>query len=41
MPLNILDDIQSDRHNSYKEFISIINQFLNLKIRSGTSNKIY
>ncbi|NCX42632.1 MAG: AAA family ATPase, partial [Proteobacteria bacterium] len=30
-PLNILGDIQSDTQNSYKEFISIINQFLNLK----------
>jgi DNA polymerase III gamma/tau subunit len=39
MPLNILDDIQSDRHNSYKEFISIINQFLNLKIDQGQAIK--
>ena len=39
MPLNILDDIQSDRHNSYKEFISIINQFLNLKIDQGQATK--
>ena len=39
MPLNIIDDIQSDRHNSYKEFISIINQFLNLKIDQGQAIK--
>ena len=39
MPLNIVDDIQSDRHNSYKEFISIINQFLNLKIDQGQAIK--
>ena len=29
-PLNILDDIQSDTQNLYKEFIFIINQFINL-----------
>jgi len=39
MPLNIVDDIQSDKHNSYKEFISIINQFLNLKIDQGQTTK--
>ena len=39
MPLNIVDDIQSDKHNSYKEFISIINQFLNLKIDQGQAIK--
>ena len=39
MPLNIVDDIQSDKHNSYKEFISIINQFLNLKIDQGQATK--
>ena len=39
MPLNIGDDIQSDKHNSYKEFISIINQFLNLKIDQGQAIK--
>jgi hypothetical protein len=39
MPLNILDDIQSDRHNSYKEFISIINQFLNQEINQGQAIK--
>jgi len=39
MPLNILNDIQSDRHDSYKEFISIINQFLNLKIDQGQAIK--
>jgi DNA polymerase III delta prime subunit len=39
MPLNIVDDIQSDKHNSYKEFISIINQFLNLKIDQGEATK--
>jgi len=38
-PLNILDDIQSDTQNSYKEFISIINQFLNLKIDQGQAIK--
>jgi DNA polymerase-3 subunit delta' len=38
-PLNILDDIQSDTHNSYKEFISIIDQFLNLKIDQGQAIK--
>ena len=35
MPLNILEDIQNERHNSYKEFISIINQFINMKIDQG------
>ena len=39
MPLNILDDIQSDKHNSYKEFILIINQFVNLKIDQGQAIK--
>ena len=39
MPLNIVDDIQSDKHNSYKEFISIINQFLNSKIDQGQAIK--
>ena len=39
MPLNILEDIQSDRHNSYKEFISIINQFVNIKIDQGQAIK--
>ena len=39
MPLNIVDDIQSDKHNSYKEFISIIDQFLNLKIDQGQATK--
>jgi len=39
MPLNIVDDIQSDKHNSYKEFISIINQFINLKIDQGQAIK--
>ena len=39
MPLNIVDDIQSNKHNSYKEFISIINQFLNLKIDQGQAIK--
>ena len=39
MPLNILNDIQSDRHNSYKEFISIINQFLDQKIDQGQAIK--
>ena len=39
MPLNIVDDIQSDKHNLYKEFISIINQFLNLKIDQGQATK--
>ena len=39
MPLNIVDDIQSDTHNSYKEFISIINQFINLKIDQGQAIK--
>ena len=39
MPLNIVDDIQSDKHNLYKEFISIINQFLNLKIDQGQAIK--
>ena len=39
MPLNILDDIQSDRHNSYKEFILIINQFLNQEINQGQAIK--
>jgi len=38
-PLNILDDIQRDTQNSYKEFISIINQFLNLKIDQGQAIK--
>ena len=38
-PLNILDDIQSDTHNSYKEFISIINQFINIKIDQGQAIK--
>jgi len=35
MPLNILEDIQNERHNSYKEFISIINQFIGRKIDQG------
>ena len=39
MPLNIVDDIQSDKHNSYKEFISIIDQFINLKIDQGQAIK--
>ena len=39
MPLNILEDIQSDRHNSYKEFISIINQFVNIQIDQGQAIK--
>ncbi len=39
MPLNIVDDIQSDKHYSYKEFISIINQFLNSKIDQGQAIK--
>ena len=39
MPLNILDDIQSDKHNSYKEFILIIDQFVNLKIDQGQAIK--
>ena len=39
MPLNILDDIQSDKHNSYKEFILVINQFVNLKIDQGQAIK--
>ena len=38
-PLNILDDIQSDTQNSYKEFISIINQFINIKIDQGQAIK--
>ena len=38
-PLSILDDIQSDTQNSYKEFISIINQFINLKIDQGQAIK--
>ena len=39
MPLNILEDIQNERHNSYKEFISIINQFVNIKIDQGQAIK--
>jgi DNA polymerase III delta prime subunit len=39
MPLNILEDIQNERHNSYKEFISIINQFINMKIDQGQAIK--
>ena len=39
MPLNIVDDIQSHKHNSYKEFISIINQFLDQKIDQGQAIK--
>ena len=35
MPLNILEDIQNERHNSYKELISIINQFIGRKIDQG------
>ena len=38
-PLTILDDIQSDTQNSYKEFICVINQFLNLKIDQGQAIK--
>ena len=38
-PLNILDDIQSDTQNSYKEFISIINKFINIKIDQGQAIK--
>ena len=37
--MSILDDIQSDTQNSYKEFISIINQFINLKIDQGQAIK--
>ena len=38
-PLTILDDIQSDTQNSYKEFIYVINQFLKLKIDQGQAIK--
>ena len=39
MPLNILEDIQNDRHYSYKEFIAIIIQFIDMKIDQGQTIK--
>lgn len=40
MPLTILEDIQNDRHYSYKEFIAIIIQFIDMKIDQGQAIKL-
>jgi hypothetical protein len=40
-PFNILDDIQNDNHNSYKEFISLMNDFMFSKIDQPQAIKLF
>ena len=40
-PFNILDDIQNDNHNSYKEFILLMNDFMFSKIDQPQAIKLF
>lgn len=40
-PFNILDDIQNDNHNSYKEFILLMNDFMSSKIDQPQAIKLF